>query len=146
MRIFLYFALAVALAATGCQTSGSSKFTPFSAKLESVQGGGAQYFVIINTSGQELHNFSYTAYLYSELLRRHPAVRNLPIRPDLASGSRLKPGQVMRFRSYDKGIQDPLVQPITRVLIVGHCDEGKFRQEWMTTTSGELRPVGGASY
>jgi len=48
----------------------------------------------------------------------------------------------MRFRPVDKEIQDPLIQPITRVLIVGHCDEGHFRQEWTTTGSGELRAVG----
>jgi len=48
----------------------------------------------------------------------------------------------MRFRPVDKEIQDPLVQPVTRVLVVGHCDQGRFRQEWMNTESGELRPVG----
>jgi hypothetical protein len=144
MRILPYF-LTLVVAAIGCQTSGSSRFAPFSAKLESIRGSPAQYFFVVNTSGQELHNYKYTAYLYSELLRRDPLVRNLPIRKDIASGSRLRPGQVMRFRSFDKAIQDPLVQPITRVLIVGHCDEGRFRQQWMTTISGELRPVGGAS-
>ena len=47
----------------------------------------------------------------------------------------------MRFKPFYKEIQDPIVEPITRVQVVGHCDEGHFRQEWMNTGSGELRPV-----
>jgi len=48
----------------------------------------------------------------------------------------------MRFKPYDMEIQDPIVELITRVQVVGHCDEGHFRQEWMNTESGGLRPVG----
>ena len=52
----------------------------------------------------------------------------------------------MRFRPFDKEIQDPIVELITRIQVVGHCDEGHFRQEWINTESGELRPVGISSH
>jgi hypothetical protein len=134
--------LPLILATVGCQSPKPTPFAPLSARLEPVPGSAAQYFVLTNTSGQELHNFRYSAYLYSELLRRHPFVRSVPIRQFVASGSSLRAGQVMRFRPVDMEIQDPVVQPITRVQVVGHCDEGHFRQEWMNTESGELRLVG----
>jgi len=141
MRIALSLTLALILATVGCQAPKSVPFAPLSARLEPVPGSAALYFVVINTSGQELHNYRYSAYLYSELLRRHPFARKLPIRQYVGSGYNLGRSQIMRFRRLDKNIEDPIVEAITRVQIVGHCDEGHFRQEWTTTESGELRPV-----
>src|SRR5437899_3788145 len=135
MNLVSCLTLPLVLATVGCQSLKPTPFAPLSARLEPVPGSAAKYFVLTNTSGQELHNFRYSAYLYSELLRRHPFVRRLPVRQWVASGSSLKAGQVMRFKPFDKEIQDPIVEPITRVQVVGHCDEGHFRQDWLNTES-----------
>ncbi len=134
--------LPLILATVGCQSPQPTPFAPLSARLEPIPGSAAQYFVLANTSGQELHNFHYSAYLYNALLRRPPSVRRLPIRQFVGSGSSLRAGQVMRFKPFDMEIQDSIVELITRVQVVGHCDEGRFRQEWINTESGELRPAG----
>jgi len=119
-----------------------TSFAPFSARLEPVPRSGVQYLVLVNSSGRELHNYSFSAYLYSELLRRNPLVRNVPFRQYAGSGATLPSGQVMRFKPIDKDIEDPIVPAVTRVQVVGHCDEGHFRQQWVNTDSGELRPIG----
>src|SRR3954466_7089149 len=98
MRVGLSLTLGLALVAVGCQAPKHSSFSPFSAHLESIPGSAAQYLVLINTSGRDLHNFRYSAYLYSELIPHHPLARNRPFKQLLGSGHTLASGQVMRFR------------------------------------------------
>src|SRR5437868_6096318 len=108
MKLILCLTLALILATPACHTPKASAFAPLSARLEPAPGGAAQYFVLTNSSGQELHNFRCSVYAYSELLRRHPFVRRVPIRQFIVSDCRIKIGQVMRFRPHDKLIQDSI--------------------------------------
>jgi hypothetical protein len=113
----------------GCQTAlEQTSFAPLEARLEPVPDGGAQYFVLVNTSGRELQNFSYSAYIYNEN-GQNATKRNRPVYEFQGSGAKWGPGLARRF--YDRrmrGQQLPITHPITKVVIVGHCDEGPFRQ------------------
>ena len=51
---------------TGCETLQDTSFTPVDARLEPIPGGGAQGFVVINTSGQTLHHFRFRAYMWDD--------------------------------------------------------------------------------
>src|SRR2546425_9664863 len=120
------------LATLGCATSKTSDFAPFEAQLEPVRGGGAKHLVLINSSGRELHNFRFSAYVFNEhslyWVRRHQ-----PYRDYLGSGAALPSGKEIHFRLVGLGTEDSLLEGVTRIEVVGHCDEGKFRQVWRDT-------------
>lgn len=59
-----------------------------------------------------------------------------------SSGSELKPGQVVRFRNPSTSAEIAILMPVSRVQIAGSCDEGRFREDWQITQSGQLQPVG----
>src|SRR5438477_1606346 len=83
---------------SGCQTSKYTSFAPFSARLEHVPGGGAERFVLMNTSGLELHNYHYTAYVWTDSHLRHPIDRQMPISSFRDSGSKLVADKPIRFK------------------------------------------------
>jgi len=53
---------------TGCESVNNTgtQFSPVAAKMEAVSGGGAQHFVLVNDSGQELHNVRFSAYMWDD--------------------------------------------------------------------------------
>jgi hypothetical protein len=129
------------LGLTGCQTTQYTDFAPLDARLEPVPGGGAKYFLLINTSGKTLHNVSFSAYLWDEtspnvLTGRQPFLHGSVSHPEWP------PGRAQRFRPRDMGIEGPITRPVTKVEVVGHCDEGYFRQLWLGTSSDQLQPSG----
>jgi len=137
---------------TGCESLQSTSFAPFDAKLEPIPGGGAQYFVVINTSGRTLHNFRFSG----DIQQSH-AITNTDNNPSLylpnrlpamtyafrGSGSKLEPGQEIRFRTFSGlGAEGSILYPVSEVQIAGSCDEGRFREFWQITGSGQLQRAG----
>ena len=113
----------------GCQTATQqTSFAPIEPRLESIPGGGAQYFVLVNTSGKDLHNVSFSAYLYNED-EQNPVKRGKWVYEFQGSGATWGLGIAKRFRDRRmRGEQLPITKPVTKVEVVGHCDEGHFRQ------------------
>lgn len=139
---------------TGCQTLQNTSFAPVEARLELIPGGGAQHLVVINSSGQVLHNFRFRAYMWDDhaltymtgpngdIPKRLPAMTYTFI----ASGSQWETNQVQRFKNRDlRDIEGVILLPVSRLQIVGRCDEGRFREEWQITPSGQLHLIGAAS-
>jgi len=134
------------LMVTGCESLQDTAFVPLTAKLEPVPRGGAQYLVAINSSGRTLHHVHFRAYLWDDqhlfytggnqpfTPRRLPAMTYSAI----GSGDKWEPDEAMRFQNWNLPMQNPLLTPITRVQIVGSCDEGRFRETWRITPSGQL--------
>jgi len=139
MKPLYWIALVFAIGLAGCQTQtpGSASFAPFDARLELVPGGGARHFVVINTSGEELHNYSFSAYMWNDMTAR-------PFRNEthrfMASGAVLEPGQALRFHG-SRTTEEVIADPVSRVEIVGHSTEGSFRQAWRYNDSDQLEPI-----
>ncbi len=126
----------------GCQGPKCTSFAPLDFRLEPIPGGGARYPVVVNNSGQVLHNCRFTANLWNYDVH-NPRYRSMPIGefsgsiPEWAPGvklpfeKRFQPGSPLHFNEY-----------LTTVQIIGQCDEGQFRQIWERTKSGDLKPVG----
>jgi hypothetical protein len=135
---------------TGCESLQDTSFAPLGARLEPIPGGGAQSFVMVNTSGQTLHHFRFRAYMWDDHTITYTPDDNSPF-PKLlpamtytfmGSGSQWEPGQGQRFRDRDLGGEIKILKPVSRVQIVGSCDEGHFREDWQITGSGQLQPMG----
>jgi hypothetical protein len=137
-------------ALTGCKSLQNTSFAPLDARLEPIPGGGAQGFVVINTSGQVLHNYRFRAYMWDDRAITYTAGNNssLPSRLPamtytfMGSGFEWDPGRMQRFRDRDLGSEIKILLPVSRVQIVGSCDEGRFREDWQITGSGQLQPMG----
>ena len=135
---------------TGCETLQDTSFAPVDARLEPIPGGGAQYFVMVNTNGQTLHNVHFRAYMWDDRAITYTAGNNssLPRRLPamtytfMGSGFEWDPGRMQRFRDRDLGGEIKILKPVSRVQIVGSCDEGRFREDWQITGSGQLQPMG----
>jgi len=134
---------------TGCETLQDTAFAPFDARLEPIPGGGAQGFVMINTSGKTLHHFRFRAYMWDDHAFTYTAGNNSPFPQRLpamtytfmGSGSEWDPGQVQRFRDRDLGGEIKILLPVSRVQIIGSCDEGRFREDWRITGAGQLQRI-----
>jgi hypothetical protein len=132
---------------TGCESLQDTSFAPLEARLEAISGGGAQCFVVVNTSGQTLHNFRFGAYMWNDhtltFTENDPSSlpNRLPVMTYkfMGSGSQWEPGRVQRFRDLALGDEIKILKPVSRVQIVGSCDEGRFREDWQITGSGQLR-------
>lgn len=109
---------------------------------------------MINSSGQVLHNFRFRAYMWDDHALTYIAGPNADIPKRLpamtytfmGSGSRWETNQIQRFR--DRLLRDTegvILLPVSRLQIVGRCDEGRFREDWQITPSGQLHPIGAAS-
>jgi hypothetical protein len=136
----LFSLLILTMLLTGCKTPAYTSFAPFDARLESVPNSVAKYLVFVNISEQELHNFSFSAYLWDD----HSEDRfrsGRPIQRYMGSGARLMPGQMIRFHPQGLGIEAPLQQNVSRLEIIGHSREGDFRELWRSTPSGNLQLV-----
>jgi hypothetical protein len=133
--------LIVGLALVGCQATKPTSFAPFEARLELVHGG-ARHFVLVNTSGGELHNYSFTAYMYDgyahRLFRQHPA------KMFEDSGHTIKADETLRFHGLGE-TGESIVLAVSSVELFGHCDEGRFHQFWRKADSGQLEPLGNAT-
>lgn len=131
--------LVLVLTFTGCRSLEPTAFAPFEARLDPVPGGGAYRFVLVNTSGKELHNLWFTA----ESWDNHDHWLDLPSNKNYrwwGKHDRLGPGKELRFKDFFMGIEGGVVKPISRVVLMGHCDEGKFTQSWRNTGDGHLQP------
>ena len=140
MKPFLAIVALLLLVGVGCATSKPREFAPFDARFETVPGGGAQHLVLINTSGRHLHNFRFAAHVWNEHSRYWLQQRR-PFRDYQGSGAELPVAKPIRFRLVGLGVEDSLVEPVTRLEVVGHCDEGKFHQVWTVTEVDHLQPV-----
>jgi hypothetical protein len=139
---------------TGCQSLESTSFAPITARLETIPGGGAQHLVVVNTSGQVLHHYWFRAYMWDDNalvygVGHHP---DIPRRMSemtcsfIGSGEQWEPNEVIRFKDFR--VQDKegtIYFPVSRVQIVGRCDEGRFRENLAITPSGQLQLEGAAS-
>ncbi len=133
--------LALVVTMTGCQSVKPTAFRPLEAKLEPVSGGVADYFVLVNASGHELRNYHLSAYLWTD--RDRNALRqNQPFRHCFASGASWAAGGVLHFRVWEQFVQAPVIVPLSKIEVVGHCDEGSFCQFWKATESGQLVAAG----
>ncbi len=128
------------LALLGCQGPQYTSFAPVTAELLPIPGGGAKYFVMLNTSGRTLHNFNASAYLWDER-SESPISRQRPFKRYFGSGPAWPSGEMASFGGWAKHA-DPIIESVTKVEVVGRCDEGYFRQAWVATGSGQLQPVG----
>jgi hypothetical protein len=135
---------------TGCNTLQDTTFAPVDVQLESDLRGGEQHIILVNASGQELHHFTFRGSVWgdSPLTYTGDPLGTLPQHvPNETytfngSGGKWEPGQALHFRERDLGIEGRVLRPVTRVQIVGHCDEGSFREDWQMTRSGQLQRIG----
>jgi hypothetical protein len=132
------------VAITGCQGLKPTSFSPFDARLEPVPGGGTKYLVLVNVSNQDLHNWSFSAYLWNER-QSNPIVAGNPHCYAQGSGRLWKAGTGVRIRQQGTGVELPINKAVTKVQLVGHCDEGAFRQVWAGAESDVLRRLGATS-
>jgi hypothetical protein len=132
--------LSLPLLLLGCQTYQPTAFAPLDARLEPTPFGGARYFVLVNTSCKDLHNVSRSVYVWNNqnVLLERRYTRRLYLNRELLSS-----GAVVRTHGFANPTEEPLVEPITGVEVVGHCDEGSFRESWINNGSEELRPAKG---
>src|SRR6267142_2199591 len=141
-KFFAGFVFSIALCAlallTGCQSMRDTALAPLDARLEPVPGGGAKYLVLVNVSGKELHHFSLSGYLYNDE-ELNMFWRSRPTREFVGSCAQLTDGETFRMRPQGKGIEDPIFEHVSRLVIIGHCDEGHFRQTFQNSESGQLR-------
>lgn len=140
---------------TGCQSLQYTSFAPVEARLERVPGGGAQHLVIVNTSGQELHNCRFRAYMWDDRAPTYVAGPNACFPKYLpritytytASESRWETNGTMRFSDFNLPKTEGVIFfPVSRLEIVGRCDEGRFREEWQINLSGQLQLIGPAAH
>ena len=103
-------------------------------------GGGARYLVITNISHNTLHNCTFSAYVWNN---KNMQMRPVYTRHDYGSTPMLLPGQSCRFHAPGRTIEEPINERVSGVEIVGHCDEGYFRQGWSITENDQLRPLAG---
>jgi hypothetical protein len=131
---------------TSCESLQDTAFAPAKPVLEPVPGGGAQHFVVVNSSDQTLHNFFFRAYMWDDRTLFYTD-DNAPLTPRrlpamsysfTSSGLQWEPGRVLRFRYWDIPGEIPILKPVSRVQIVGRCDEGKFRENWQINEAGQL--------
>jgi hypothetical protein len=47
----------------------------------------------------------------------------------------------MRVGNFAKTMEEPISEAVSGVEIVGHCDEGRFRESWVNTGNDLLQPV-----
>jgi hypothetical protein len=135
---------------TGCESLQDTSFAPLDARLEPIPGGGAQYLVMVNTSGQTLHHFRFRAYMWDDHTITYTAGDNSAFPKRLpamtytfmGSSSQWDPGQTQRFMDRELHGEIKILKPVSRVQIVGRCDEGRFREDWQITGSGQLHPMG----
>jgi hypothetical protein len=134
---------------TGCHSLQDTKFAPLEARLDPGRSGGVQYLVVINSSGQELHNVRFRGYMWgdSPLTYTGDPYMSLPQRvPEetytfMGSISKWSPGEIMHFKDRDMDRPGRILRPVTSVKIVGSCDEGSFREQWQITTSGQFQLI-----
>jgi hypothetical protein len=140
IKLFCALVFSLVIIVTSCKTPVYTSFAPFDARLEPVPDSVAKYLIFLNTDGRTLHNYNFSAYLWNDdsLDRRR---WETPIKRYMGSGAGLLPGQSIRFHPLGFGIEDPLPEHVTRVEIMGHCDEGDFRQLWRNTSSGQLQLI-----
>ena len=135
---------------TGCQSLQPTSFAPLEVRLETIPGGGAQHLTAINTSGQALHHYWVRIYIWNDqtlffeggqganATRRFPAMTYTCT----ASGDRWDPNQIMRFKDFNiRDTEGTIFFPVSRLQIVGRCDEGRFREYWEVSPSGQLQLV-----
>ena len=139
------FGLAVS---TGCESLQDTAFAPVKAELEPVTGG-AQHFVVINSSTQTLHNFRFRAYMWNDhnvfytggdmpLTPRHRPAMTYTF---TSSGTKWEPGEMRRFRDWKQPDEIFILKSVSRVQIVGSCDEGQFREDWQVNGTGQLERI-----
>jgi hypothetical protein len=136
---------------TGCQSLQPTAFAPVEARLEPVPGGGAQRLVAVNTSGHVLHHYRFRAYMWDDQAVFYSAGQapNVPRRMPamtytfMSSGNAWRPDEVMRFMDFNIRDQEGTIfYPVSRLQIVGRCDEGRFREHSEMNSSGQLQVVG----
>lgn len=132
---------------TGCQTVHDTEFSPVEATLAPINNSGVQHLVLANSAGKDLHHFHLRAYVWGDSPLAYsgdPATslpsHNTPGRTYTAesSGDVWRAGEAIHFRDRYLGSESRLMRPVLKVQIVGSCDEGVFRETWLTTQSGQL--------
>jgi hypothetical protein len=140
----------------GCQTYHGTKFAPLQPKLDSLGYGGAQSMSLVNSSGQAMHNVHFRAYMWGQShLEQSPqqpymltSASGLPQRVPaltysfMGSAGKLDAGQVIHFNNGNTGGESRILEPVTKIQIVGSCDEGDFRETWVLNGRGVLVLVG----
>src|SRR6266436_1875510 len=138
MKLFHGMVIVLAVTALGCQSASHTSFAPFNARLEPIPHGGARHLVIVNSSGMNLHNYKFSADMWNDknlrMMRNHT-------RRFYGSGAKLTPGKSVRFHELARTIEVAITERISCVEIVGHCDEGYFRQAWVNNDSDQLQPM-----
>ena len=138
MKAISIVTAAFCLLLTGCEATRYTTFAPFDARLEPIPGGGAQYLVLVNRGEIDIHNFSGSVYIW---LYRDPNVTRLDTRAGSIYGHELKAGESLRFHYPTLKGEASILVPVSKVELVGHCEEGYFRQAWVITESGQLRNI-----
>jgi hypothetical protein len=147
--ITIFLVVVFCLVLTGCQSLQDTQFAPLEARLDPGHSGGAVYMVVINSSGQELHNVNFRGYMWgdSPMTYTGDPYMSLPQRvPErtytfMGSSAEWSPGAVVHFTPRNFAGPGSLLRPVRSVKIVGTCDEGSFREEWQIARSGQLQLV-----
>jgi hypothetical protein len=135
---------------TGCESIQDTSFVPLDCKLEPIPGESAQYIVLINTSGQTLHDIRFWGDMWYDQAMTYNYNDQIPVRrPAIiysfsGSNGQWDPGQVVRIRRNLSPIsgEASILYPVSRVQIAGTCDEGPFREDWQINGAGQLQPMG----
>ena len=138
----------------GCQSFHGTKFAPLAAKLESPGGDAAQSLVLVNSSGQILHNVQFTAYMWghgqantgqpSLLVAANGQPEPSPVLTYrfVGAAAKLDPGQVIRFAGNGSIGESQALESPTKIQLAGKCDEGAFRETWVMGDYGQLELTG----
>jgi len=154
-KIMLLAGLAGLAWLTGCQNLQYTAFAPVEARIESVPSRGAQYLVVVNASGQVLHNCHFRAYVWYDRTPTYVAGPNNCFPKYFprvtytftASESRWETNGMMHFGEFHLRSKEMVILfPVSRVQIIGQCDEGRFREDWEADPSGRLQLIGPAAH
>ncbi len=131
--------IAMVLCVLGCRSTKDPSFAPLDAEFELVPGGGARYLVLTNSGGHDLHNLKLSIHIWnnvnSDMMRDYT-------HHIFGSVASLAPQETMRVQRLGSNLELPILERVTRIEVVGKCDEGFFRQTWDQTGSNYLQPVG----
>jgi hypothetical protein len=122
----------------GCQSTKYTEFKPVNAWLEPAGNGAVRHLVLVNASGQDLHNVTLSAYLWGRNFGANSM--NVPYGTH-GSYANWAAGEESRAHMLGMGVEVSLSEGVAKLEVVGHCDEGYFRQGWTATESGFLQPL-----
>ena len=155
-KIVLFLFLCIGLGLwSGCQSFQGTQFAPLDARLGFAGNGGGRSLVLVNSSGQALHNVYFQAYMWCKgqptqnqqptlLMSVNEQPEPVPTQTYTFTGSsaKLGPGETIHTVGNNTVGDNQILESVTKVQVSGKCDEGAFRETWLMSDNGQLELVG----